>query len=200
MNFAAADFRKIQVSLLAAVLMCGAGAAAVLVSLERTKAAKVAEMHVSKERQEFDVKLKQVRNEESEIKQKSSLFSDLQTRGIIGEEQRLEWVELLKDIRDKRRLIDLQYEISPQRPLDANAGGGLTFYASIMKLQLKLLHEEDLTRLLNDLRSQAKALIQVRSCNVSRLPHNSGERGNNLAQLQADCQIDWITVREAADR
>lgn len=64
---------------------------------------------------EFDGKLKQVRNEESEIKQKSAVFNTLQTRGMIGEEQRLEWIELLKDIRDTRRLIDLQYEIAPQR-------------------------------------------------------------------------------------
>lgn len=200
MKFAAADFRKIHLSLIAAVLMCTAGAAAVFVSLERTKAARIAEASASKERKEFDGKLKQVRNEESEIKQKSSLFSSLQTRGIIGEEQRLEWVELLKDIRDKRRLIDLQYEISPQRPLDTNSGGGLTFYASALKLQLRLLHEEDLTRLLDDLRNQAKALIQVRSCSVTRLPPNNGERAYNLAQLQADCQIDWITVREAGDK
>lgn len=200
MKFGQSDIRKIHVSLLAAALMCVSGAAAVLISIERTKTARVAEAAASRDRNEFDGKLKQVRNEENEIKQKSSLFSNLQARGIIGEEQRLDWVELLKDIRDKRRLIDLQYEISPQRALDTNASGGFTFYASAMKLQLKLLHEEDLTRLLDDLRNQAKAMIQVKSCNVSRLPRNSGERGTNPAQLQADCQIDWVTVREATGK
>lgn len=200
MKFGKTDFRKIQASLLAAVLMSAVGAAAVFMALERTKVAQVAKAAASKERNEFDGKLKQVRNEESEIKAKSALFSNLQARGVIGEEQRLDWVELLKDIRDKRRLLDLQYEISPQRALDANPNGGFNFYASPMKLQLKLLHEEDLTRLIDDLRSQAKALIQVRSCNVSRLPRNSGERGNDPAQLQADCQIDWVTVREAASK
>jgi hypothetical protein len=209
MKFGQADFRKIQASLLAAVLMSAVGAAVVLVSLERTKIAEMAEKTASKDRNEFSGKLKQVRSEENEIKTKSALFSTLQARGIIGEEQRLDWVELLKDIRDKRRLIDLQYEISPQRPLDANASNGLTFYASAMKLQLKLLHEEDLTRLLEDLRSQAKAQIQVKNCNVSRLPRSSGEPGNDngyprgpspSALLQADCLIDWITVREAASK
>lgn len=200
MKFGQTDIRKIQVSLLAATVMSVAGASAVLISIERTKTARVAEAAASRDRNEFDGKLKQVRNEENEIKQKSSQFSNLQARGIIGEEQRLDWVELLKDIRDKRRLIDLQYEISPQRALDTNANGGFTFYSSAMKLQLKLLHEEDLTRLLDDLRTQAKAMIQVKSCNVSRLPRNSGERGNNPAQLQADCQIDWVTVREATGK
>ena len=136
-----------------------------------------------------------MRSEETEIKQKSAVFSGLQARGVIGEEQRLEWVELLKTIRDRRRLLDLQYEIAPQRALDAAPGSAFTFYASTMKIQLKLLHEEDLTRLLDDLRQQARALIQVKSCTVSRLPRGSAD---GTAQLLADCQIDWITLRETA--
>lgn len=200
MKFGKEDFRKIQISLLTAVLMSAAGGSVVFLSLERTKAAQISMTSASRDRNEFDGKLKQVRNEESEIKQKSSLFSNLQARGVIGEEQRLDWVELLKDIRDKRRLLDLQYEISPQRALDANPGNGLTFYASAMKLQIKLLHEEDLTRLIDDLRNQAKALIRVKSCNVSRLARGSDERNGGLAQLQADCLIDWITIREAGSK
>lgn len=199
MKFGPTDFPKIQTSLLAAVLMIAVGVLAVLFSLNSTKVAQSAQKTATTERNEFAGKLKQVRNEENEIKQKSTLFGDLQARGIIGEEQRLDWFELLKDIRDKRRLLDLQYEISPQRPLDSNPGSGFAFYASTMKLQLKLLHEEDLTRLLDDLRAQAKALIQVKSCTISRLPR-SGERPDSLAPLQADCQIDWVTLREAASK
>jgi hypothetical protein len=62
--------------------------------------AQLARRSPSRERSEADGKLKRVRDEESEIKQKSILFNKLQERGMIGEEQRLEWVELLKDIRD----------------------------------------------------------------------------------------------------
>lgn len=53
-----------------------------------------------------------------------------------------------------------------------------------MKLQLKLLHEEDLFAPLNDLRQQASALTQIKSCNVWRLPRESSERGPQ-AQLQS---------------
>lgn len=200
MKFGKSDFKKIRVSLVVAILAIALGAAAVWFSLQQTKSALLARNTATAEHKEFDGKLRQVRNEENEIKQKAAIFSNLQARGVIGEEQRLDWVELLKDIRDKRRLIDLQYEISPQRPLDSSPIQGFTFYASAMKLQLKLLHEEDLTRLLDDLRQQAKALIQVKRCDVSRLPRAAGERNANLAQLQADCQIDWVTVREGSKK
>ena len=198
MKLGTSDFPKLQWSLLATVLMMIVGAAMVYFSYNATEVAKRDRAAAQAERNEFDGKLKQVRNEEDEIKQKSAVFNALQTRGMIGEEQRLEWVELLKDIRDTRRLIDLQYEIAPQRRLDTDAAKGFAFYSSTMRLQLKLLHEEDLTRLIDDLHRRARALIQVKSCDVSRLPQDAGD-GAPATQLQADCRIDWITLREIKD-
>ena len=198
MNLVTSDLPKLQWSLLATVLMMAIGAAMVYFAFNATEAAKRDRTAAQTERNEFDGKLKQVRDEEDEIKQKSVVFNALQTRGMIGEEQRLEWVELLKDIRDTRRLIDLQYEIAPQRRLDTDAAKGFAFYSSTMHLQLKLLHEEDLTRLIDDLRERARALIQVKSCDVSRLPQGATD-GSTIAQLQADCRIDWITLREIKD-
>ena len=130
MKLSAADFSKLQFSLLASVLMIIVGAASVYFSFNSTKTANSDRMAAQAGRNDFDGKLKRVRNEENEIKQKSAVFSKLQTRGVIGEEQRLEWVELLKEIRDQRRLIDLQYEFAPQRPLDAAPSNGFTFFAS----------------------------------------------------------------------
>ena len=199
MKLSSSDLPKLQYSLLAAVLLMIVGAGLVYFSLQSTKAATLDRSAALAERNDFEGKLQRVRNEESEIKLKSAVFNKLQTRGVIGEELRLEWVELLKSIRDKHRLLDLQYEIAPQRILDAAPGNGFAFYASSMTTQLKLLHEEDLIRFLDDLRQQAKALIQIKSCNVERLPHGSSENGIP-AQLQAECQIDWITLREVAGK
>ena len=194
------DFQKLQYSLLAMVLMFAIGVISVVVAYQATKTASIDRVATQTDRNDARSKLQRVRGEESEIKQKSALFNQLQARGMVGEEQRLEWVELIKEIRDKRRLIDLQYEFAPQRSLDNSApGNGYAFYASTMKVQLKLLHEEDLTRFVDDLRRQAKALIQVKSCNVSRLPRNETE-GSVVAQLQADCLIDWLTLQAVAKK
>ena len=194
------DFQKLQYSLLAMALMFAIGVISVVVAYQATKTASIDRVATQTDRNDARSKLQRVRGEESEIKQKSALFNQLQARGMVGEEQRLEWVELIKEIRDKRRLIDLQYEFAPQRSLDNSApGNGYAFYASTMKVQLKLLHEEDLTRFVDDLRRQAKALIQVKSCNVSRLPRNETE-GSVVAQLQADCLIDWLTLQAVAKK
>lgn len=191
------DFPRLQWSLLAATLMLALGATAVYFAFNAMQTATRERAAAQATWKETDSKLKQVRNEENEIKQKSAVFNALQTRGMVGEEQRLEWVELLKDIRDTRRIIDLQYEIAPQRKLDNASVSGFAFYSSAMRMQLKLLHEEDLTRLLDDLRLRARALIQVKRCDVSRLSYGSGS--SPAAQLQADCEMDWITLRENKD-
>ena len=189
------DLPRLQASLLAMVLMVALGIAAILFSRDRIAAAQTAFAAAQAGGNEIDGKLRQVRNEENEIRQKAALFNQLQARGLIGEEPRLEWVELLKEIRDRHRLIEVRYEFAPQHALDKVQAGTLGLHASTMKLQMRLLHEEDLTRLLGDLRRQARALIQVRRCDVARLPRTGAD---NALQglLQADCVIDWITVRE----
>ena len=199
MKFLPGDLKKLQISLLVCLLMIVMGAAVVFFANGATRSAQHERVTAQAQRNDYVGKLQRVSSEESEIKEKSALFQKLQQRGIIGEEQRLEWVELLKDIRDKRRLIDLVYEIEPQRPLDVAPGAGFTFNVSPMKVQLKLLHEEDLTRFLGDLNEQARALIQVRYCKVTRQPQ--GQAGTSgQANLLAECRIDWVTLREVAGK
>lgn len=196
MKLRPADFRKIRNSTVAAVLMAVVGATSLYFTSDAKKNAQLAQKNSARQRAELDTKLKQVRDEESEIKEKSIIFGKLRERGVIGDEQRLEWVELLKSIRDKHQLLELEYEISPQHPLEGASTNDFAYYASTMKLQLKLLHEEDLLRLLGDLRNQAKALIAVKSCNVSRLAPTPEERATSHANLAATCEIDWITLRD----
>lgn len=182
--------------MLVALAMLFCGSLTVYYAINDRRQAQRTQANTARVLAEADAKLKQVSNEESEVKKKSLIFNQLQERGVIGDEQRLEWIELLKDIRDRRRLLDLEYEIAPQRQIEGSSDNDFSFYASAMKLQVKLLHEEDLERLLADLRSQAKALIMVRSCTVSRLPIVSDEHANLLAA----CEIDWITLRNSAKR
>lgn len=191
MKFGPRDFAKLRNSLLLLALMSALGIAAAIYSRTMTTDAQGLFAREQSRRQEIDGKLQRVRSEENEIRQKAELFSQLQARGVIGEESRLDWVELLRSIRERHGLIEVHYEFSPRRALDKAPAGALGLYASTMKLNVRLLHEEDLIRLLDDLRRNARALIQVRRCDVTRLPRTDNAlRGN----LQAECVIDWITL------
>jgi hypothetical protein len=94
----------------------------------------------------------------------------------------------------------MRYEFAPRRALDGEgAEQRFGLNASAMSLQARLLHEEDLVWLLDDLARRAPALIQPRRCDVSRLPPANATGALRDGLLSADCLIDWITLRERPD-
>lgn len=198
--FSKADLSRIRLSLAAAVLMVAVGAAAVYASLQMLQAEKKNHAAAQARRAESQNKLVRARDEEQELKQKIARYNALVSNGIIGEERRLEWVELIRRIRSERKLFDIEYEVIPQGAIDASilpgASGSYEFLSSTMLMKLKLLHEEDLLNFLADLRASAGVFLRVRKCDVERLPRSSGEIRGVPAQLAADCTIDWITIRE----
>ena len=103
MKLSAADFGKLQYSLLAALLMLAIGGLAVYFALDATTTATRQRQAAQAERDDAERKLQRVRLEESNIREKSLVFNQLQARGVIGDEHRLEWVELLKAIRQRRQ-------------------------------------------------------------------------------------------------
>ncbi len=141
-------------------------------------------------------RLARVQDDEQEIRAKIDRYREIIERGRTEPERRLDWVETLRHIKEKRRLLSMDYEIAPQRPLDPKnvASGGYGFLVSTMKLDMTMLHELDLLGLLADLRTQVPALVSVRQCMLERLPGTP--QPQSPALLRAQCEIDWITLQE----
>jgi hypothetical protein len=200
--FSKADFRRIQWSVAILVILALLGAAVVFGAMQLTKAAQAEARKVETERGDIRNKLARARDEEQEIRARIARYQELVERGYVTEEQRLEWIERIAQIKAARKLIDVQYELMPQKPVEAgllpegNSGGGYEFMSSTMKLQMQLLHEDDLLGFLTDLRTRVRALIVVRQCTVERIPRGGAAERGVQAQLKADCDLDWITLRE----
>jgi hypothetical protein len=139
-------------------------------------------------------RLLRANDDEREIREKIAIYQEILRQGRTESERRLDWVETLRGIKASRRLLGLDYEISPQRPLDEKvvASGGYSFLVSPMKLEMPLLHEGDLLGLLADLSNQVHALVSVRSCRIERVADSAAQ----AAHLKAFCEIDWITLQE----
>jgi hypothetical protein len=192
---------RLRWSLAIFLVLAAAGVAVALVSQQFIRQAHQREQQLTGQLSDIHAKLSTARDETEEIRGKISRYQELAGRGVIGQEERLDWVEKIAKIKTARRLFDVQYELAPQKPADpailpdGAAGGGFEFMASPMKLQMQLLHEDDLLGFLADLRQSVRAILLVRNCTVERLPRNPNER-NLQPQLKADCDIDWITLRE----
>lgn len=194
MKFSSEDLVKLRGGLILCLLLSAAGGAAVFYALKEHKVAMRELVAAEQRRSDTENRLRLVSSEEREIKEKTALFQQLQTRGIIGTENRLDWVELLRETREKLRLYDVEYEILPQQQLDTTAGH--QFHLSPMRLDMRLLHEEDLLRLLQEVRTRATALVLPRECSIARLPQPAqSDRLGPQPQLTANCTLQWITVR-----
>lgn len=183
---------------LVAVALVAAGAAAVAVTSELLTASQVEQQAARAQRDAEQNKLARATDEAREINERIVDYRKLVERGVVGEERRLDWVDRINAIKAARRLPEVKYTISAQRPLDYpgfTAGGEVEFLASPMRLELGLLHEEDLFRFVGDLRSALSALVVVRSCNVERTGEPAKARGLT-PRLRAACELDLVTIRD----
>jgi hypothetical protein len=180
--------------LLAAALLA---AAAVAATLHFGRQTELAHQRARALQQETQARLARVNEDEREIRAKIARYQELVGGGRIAPERRLEWVETLRHIKESRKLLGLDYEIAPQHPLDDKQpeAGGHLFLASTMKLEMPLLHEDDLLGLIADLKRQVHAIVSVRSCAIERTPGGGGRQAI-AATLKAQCVIDWITLQE----
>ena len=147
------------------------------------------------ERRQNSERLARIAEEEREVKEKIDVYRRLRQLNILGEERRLEWADAVSRIRTQRELLDLRYVVDRQRLLSSVQGkpGKVDFYASTMKVDLALLHEEDLLRFLADLRESGNAFYAVRKCAVTRT--GQALTGATMTpRLRAECDIDLITI------
>lgn len=199
MKFERDDFKHLQsgILLLATSLLIAGGA--VWATQRMKQNAEQGWRSATAAEQDINNKLTRARSEEQQLRAMIGRFQALKERGIVGPEQRLDWVETLARIKGERRITRFDYEFAPQRPVDAGilpggpAAGSFQLMSSTMHLSLSLLHEGDLLGVLDDLRKMAPALIQVRACRIER---NPAER-NASANLTAECSLEWITLKES---
>lgn len=193
MKFTQRDLQKLRWHLLFAVLLLGLALVLGLWSQQRLLQARSEYAAAKNQGQQIDQRLRQVRTEEQEIKARTTLFQQLEKSGMTGEERRLEWIELLQELQAQLQLPGMSYEFGPQLALDKVAGAAYAYHSSHLHIELRLVHEEDLLNFTQQLQQRAKAMVLLRSCRVNRKPDPA-----SLAQLSADCDMDWVTLRRAS--
>jgi hypothetical protein len=119
-----------------------------------------------------------------------SQYAALEKARLIGDDQRLGWLEGLEKIRDQNLVLDFRYNIAPQKtyaPKPAIDSGNFEIHFSEMKLQFDLLHEGQLISFFDALRANIKGRYQLEGCTMQRL--------TGSAQLKAECNGGWITLK-----
>lgn len=187
------DLRYLRVSLIVGAVLLAAGAG-VVVGMQKWAVRAAAEQSAAQARlAEARGKLASAREEELEIKRNLQQYRALVAKGIVGEENRLGWIERINAIRIAHKLFDIRSDIAEQRKLD-NPVSGPDIMVSHMDISLPLLHEGDLFQLLSDLRVTDRSYFQVKSCNLAR--GAPIDRRVLAPTMTATCGLDFYSIRE----
>lgn len=128
-----------------------------------------------------------------EITDAQPRYLQLVTRGFVGEERRLNWIERIKAIQKTRKLLPITYEIFPQQVFqieDTTITGELELRGSRMVLTMDLLHELDLLNFLDELK--AGEYYVPTECSIK--PPQSNLLSALAPRLSAECTLYWITL------
>ncbi|MFZ2161549.1 MAG: hypothetical protein WAW02_04975 [Sideroxyarcus sp.] len=132
-------------------------------------------------------------NDEENMSTYAYEYNSLLAQKVIGDEQRLDWMEGLEKLRQQGSVLDFKYTIAPQQgyspnpPVDA---GNFRLSRSSMTLQIDLLHEEQLLHLFADLRGKLNGWFMLDGCTLTRTG-----TADELTPLKADCTGGWFTMK-----
>jgi hypothetical protein len=192
------DLRRLRLAFALAVALAATGAASLAASEYYLSDAKAARDAVRQSRVEAQERVSKASEEEHEIRENLVYYDQMQQSGMTGEQNRLDWIDSIAKIKNDRKLFEIKYAIEAQKPLDypGIAAGGATFVVSRMKLEMLLLHEEDLLNFLTDLQSAGKAKVAVRHCTVTRIEREAPATATALQpRLRAQCELDLISMK-----
>ena len=135
------------------------------------------------------------------------LFEDkyihLQKSGIVGDENRLNWVDTIEKITAENKIPYLKYKINKRQLVDSNElkqnYPQVALFKSIMTLQMQLLHEGDLYTIINSLDKKALGLFDIKSCSITR---NTTQTESLLESVtdknfSAKCELNWYTLQKS---
>jgi len=194
------EARQLALPALAAIVLVAGGALLIRTADQSVRAAQRELGAAEVQRKQNVDRLARIAEEEREVKEKLDVYARLKDLHIIGEERRLEWADTITRIRAQRELLDVRYRVEKQRLLASAPGkpANVDFFASTMKVDLALLHEEDLLRFLGDLRASGNAYYSVKRCVLTRTGQAVTGGAVMAPRLQAQCEIDLITVLDRA--
>lgn len=143
-------------------------------------------------------KTAQVDQEKQLIERYREAYEDLRRGGAIGPEQRVNWLDALRAVNQTVQTLGVDYQLSQQAtsPLKLDVAG-YKLQQTTMKINIKLLHEEDLPNFLRALEAQHAGLYLLQGCTLSRSA-NAAFSVRFEPKLAAECELAWLSLIDSA--
>lgn len=155
-------------------------------------------------------RLDTIRREREDMRNSQDVYKTLAARGVFAPEQRLDLVEAFAELKNRHKLLSLEYEVSPQRSLRMASGisfPGVDVMGSRIKLKVRAYHDGDLIAFLDEFPRMQRGFFPMDNCSIKRAAEsglarvapgaaisNPQDNRSDPAGLEADCYLDWVTL------
>ena len=138
-------------------------------------------------------------------RESNKIFDEYESRylllvknNVVGEENRLNWIEIIQATANSRNMPSVKYNLSSQILVEDKTGEhkaqGLEVYKSEMTLDMRMAHEGDLFAMLNTLKEKAQGLFVVEQCKIGKQGKSSAKTNENM---RANCLLNWYTFKSS---
>jgi hypothetical protein len=140
-----------------------------------------------------------IEEEEATIIEYIERYQVLDSQGVMSNEDRLQIRELLAEIRADNNLFPVLLNTNEQSvqtlnypPETREPGDPIALRSSVIRLEFPLLHEEDLTRLMNGILN-SPGLFQTNKCEIRQQNETTTSFIIISRHFNAECEILWYT-------
>jgi hypothetical protein len=152
------------------------------------------------EHADFTARLAAINEEEQLQQQFATSYLEFAKRGVIGDEERLNWISQIQEIANKRRLYNLNYSIAnrvshPAVAFAFTEKSTIQIQSTMMKISLPMLHDLDFLMFLEDYAQNVEGTFVPFQCTLSRSNQEPFEV-ELKENLKADCTLEWLTVAD----
>ncbi len=129
-------------------------------------------------------------------------YQELINNGIVGNENRLNWVDVIESATVRFKIPYIKYRIEKRKAVSSVRLSfrypDIKLFKSSMTLEMQLLHEGDLFNIINHLDKVARGLFDIQSCSISRnyrteISLLDSTTGKNFTAL---CKLNWYTMQK----
>ncbi len=194
------DIKRLRWPIIGAAILIAMGVAAITASERYVDVAKESRKGTLARRTAAQERLASAAEEEKQIRANLVYYQKMIDAGIVGPKDRLDLIEKIAAIKTDRKLFEIKYNISPQRALEypgIQPTGAWDFVNSPMRLDMTLLHEDDLLNFLADLQASKQTHVVVRKCVLQRIPGAALTPTTAAPMLQSECLVDLINLMES---
>ena len=197
MKFSTKDLPRTRGLLIISVLTLVLGAIIAYVSNGVLIEAQQSKITADREWSEAHRKLERTKSEKEDLQGYYHQYQNLVEQNVIGQERRLDWIEVIEKIRNKLNIFSVKYKLEPQETLNfetVTTSNSFDLHRSNMTLDFSLLHEGQLLNFLDTLSKEAKGMYLLESCTLTR--NDFVRQLRFIPNLQAKCTLGWITLNE----